>query len=252
MTPTAALLALALGAGPDAPPPAAAEPLRDLAATLARLPASRPVRARVVHRFTSGQGDEPAAPEGIATAVAAAGPDGLQVTWGREVLAEAEREEAALVAHPDGRAPVRDALFDLRVLALGRVLDAAPELARVLQGAELLEQRPDAFEGAPARLLVVKVTPPLGARERRYVKEVQATARIWLGADGVPLAAEQELKARGRVFLVIGLEVEQRDRLRFGRDGDRLVTLRRESEQRSSGGGDRSWRRSVTEVTPLP
>jgi len=99
---------------------------------------------------------------------------------------------------------------------------------------------------------VLKVTPPLGARERRYVKEISAVARVWLGPDGVPLAAEQEIKAKGRVFLVITFEVEQRERLRFAREGDRLVALHRESEQRSSGAGEKGWRRSVTDVTPLP
>jgi hypothetical protein len=184
--------------------------------------------------------------------VASSGADGLQLTWSRELLADAEREEAGLAANPDGRTPVRDALLDLKVLTLSRVLDAAPELLRVLRGATLLEARDDAFEGAPARLLLLKVTPPLGARERRYVKEVQATARVWLGPDGVPLAAEQEITARGRIFLIISFVVEQRERLRFGREGDRLVALHRESEQRSAGAGEKGWRRSVTDVAPLP
>jgi hypothetical protein len=252
MTLAAAVALLALAAQPAATIGPVADPLAELTATLGRLGASRPIRARVEHRFTSSQGDDPPGPEGRVTAVASSGVDGLQLSWGRELLAEAEREEAGLVTHPDGRTPVRDALFDLKVLTLGHVLDAAPELLRVLRGAELVEARDDAWEGAPARLLLLKVTPPLGARERRYVKELQATARVWLGPDGVPLAAEQEIKARGRVFLIISFEVEQRERLRFGREGDRLMALHRESEQRSAGAGEKGWRRSVTEVAPLP
>jgi len=244
-----ALLVLASPAETIGPP---TDPLADLAATLGRLGATQPVRARVDHRFTSSQGDDPPNPEGLVTAVATAGAEGLQVTWSRELLAEAEREEANLASAPDARTPVRDALFDLRVVTVGRVLDAAPELLRALQGAELLEARDEAWGGAPARLLVFKVIPRLGARERRYVKSVQATARVWLGPDGVPLAAEQEIRAKGRAFLIITFEVEQRDRLRFSLEGDRLVTLHRESEQRSAGAGEKSWRRSVTDVAPLP
>jgi hypothetical protein len=252
MTLAAAVALLALAAPPATSIGPVVDPLAELAATLGRLGASRPVRARVEHRFTSSQGDDPPGPEGLVTATATSGADGLQVAWSRELLAEAEREEARLADTPDARTPVRDALFDLRVLRLGHVLDAAPELLRVLRGAELVEARDDAWNGAPARLLVLKVTPPLGARERRYVKEVLATARVWLGPDGVPVAAEQEIKARGRVFLIISFEIEQRERLRFALDGDRLVALHRESEQRSSGAGEKGWRRSVTDVAPLP
>jgi hypothetical protein len=252
MTLAAAVALLALAAPPAATIGPVADPLGELAAALGRLGATRPVRARVEHRFTSSQGDDPPGPEGLVTATATSGADGLQVAWSRELLAEAEHEEAGLVTTPDARTPVRDALLDLRVLTLGQVLDAAPGLLRVLRGAELVEARDDAWDGAPARLLVMKVTPPLGARERRYVKEVQATARVWLGPDGVPVAAEQEIRARGRIFLIISFEVEQRERLRLARDGDRLVARHRESEQRSSGAGEKGWRRSVTDVAPLP
>jgi hypothetical protein len=99
---------------------------------------------------------------------------------------------------------------------------------------------------------VLKVTPPLSARDRRYVKELTATARVWLGPDGLPRAVHQDIKAKGRVFLIISFELEQSERLRLGRQGDRLVALRRESEQRSAGAGEKGWRRSVTEVVPLP
>lgn len=261
MTLAAALACLALAAAPAeapavGPPPAQvaapAGPLADLAAALSRLGGTSPVRARVEHRFTSSQGDEPPRPEGLVVATAGLGPDGLQVTWDRTLLAEAEAEEARLVTDAGAPTPVRDALLDLRIPTLAHVLDAVPELSRVLRGAELLEAREDTLDGAPARLLVLKVTPPLGARERRYVKEIDATARLWLGPDGLPLAAEQRILARGRVFLIISFEIELKERLRLIREGDRLVAARRESEQRSSGAGEKGWRRSVTEVVPLP
>lgn len=264
MTLAAALALLALAAAPGEAPsagplPAAPSgpgipggPLAELAAALARLEGTQPVRARVEHRFTSSQGDDPPRPEGLVKAAAVAGPDGLQVTWDRALLGEAEREEQRLVDDPDAPTPVRDALLDLRILTLAHVLDAGPELLRSLRGAELVEARDDVLDGAPARLLVLKVTPPLGARERRYVKELTATARVWLGPDGLPRAVHQDILAKGRVFLIISFELELKERLRLGRQGDRLVALRRESEQRSSGAGEKGWRRSVTEVAPLP
>lgn len=257
MIPLAAVACLALAAAPPEPPavgplPDPAGPLAELGAALTRLEGAQPVRARVEHRFTSSQGDAPPRPEGLVRATAVAGPEGLQVAWDRALLAEAEREEQRQVEDPDAPTPVRDALLDLRILNLAHVLDAGPELLRSLRGAELVEARDDHLDGEPARLLVLKVSPPLGARERRYVKELTATARVWLGPDGLPRAVHRDIRAKGRVFLVISFELELKERLRLGRQGDRLVALRREVEQRSAGPGERSWRRSVTEVQPLP
>lgn len=259
---TATLLLAALAAQPGtepagaaptatlAPPPA--DPLADLIAALGRLGGSTVVRAQVSHRHTYSQGDDPARPEGLVRATAVAGPDGLQVTWDRALLAEAEREERRLVSDPEAASPVRDALLDLRILALAHVLDPGPELLRILSGARLVEQRDEQKDGAPARLLVLTVTPALSARDRRYVKELSATARVWLGPDGLPVAAEQHVTAKGRAFLVITFDLEQIERLRFTRQGDRLVATHRETEQRSAGAGEKSWRRSVTDLSLLP
>ena len=245
----AAVALLALAGPPPSLPPG---PLADLSAALARLTATTPVRARVEHRFTLTLGDEKLGPEGLVTAAASAGPEGLQVGWSPTVLAEADREEQRRVADPEAPSPVRDALFDLKPLQLAHTLDAAPELLRSLQQAELLERRDEVRDGAPVTLLVLKVTPVLGTRDRKYVKELTAVARVWLSADGVPVAAEQALKAKGRAFLVITFESEQKELLRFARVGDRLVVLHRETELRSEGAGEKSRRRSVTDLTLLP
>ncbi len=246
-----ALLATQADAAPALKPPPG-DPLAELSAALARLDGAQVVRAQVTHRHSFTQGNDPPRPEGVVRATAASGPDGLQVTWERAVLAEAEREEQALVTNPEAGTPTRDALFDLRILALAHLLDPAPELVRLLRGATLLEARDELKDGVPARLLVLSVTPPLGARDRKYVKEVAATARLWLGPDGLPLAAEQELKAKGRAFLVITFDLTQVERVRFARQGGRLVMRHRETEQRTSGAGDKGWRRSVTDLAPLP
>jgi hypothetical protein len=241
-----ALLALA---SPAAPAPG---PLADLEAAVAHLHATTPVRARVEHRFALTMGDDAVRPDGVVEALAAAGPDGLQVSWAPDVLAEADREEQRRAAEPDAPTPVRDALIDLRPLGLARALDAAPDLLRTLRQAELLEVRTEEREGLTCQVLVLKVAPTLGARDRRYVKTLSGTARLWLGPDGLPVAAEQHALARGRAFIVITFEVEQKESFRFARVGDRLVVTRHETELRSEGAGDKSRRRSVTSLALLP
>jgi hypothetical protein len=258
MSAIAAALLLALAAPPDtiAPPPAAAlappGPLAQLVGALARLPATTPVRARVEHRVTFAAGDDVQAPmSGTATATASAGPDGLRVTWSPALLARAESEEQERLRNPDAQTPTRDAVGDLRTLALSRSLDAVPELLRSLHEARVLEDKVESLDGVPTRVLLLQVKPVLAARDRKYVKEVEATARIWLGPDGVPLATERRVLVKGRIFLVITFEIEQKETLRFGRSGDRLVVIRQESDYRSAGAGERRDRFAVTTLTLL-
>lgn len=256
MSAPAALLLLVLAAPPDtvAPPPSAApappDPVAQLVGVLARLPATTPVRARVEHRVTFTQGDEePAPPAGTATAIASSGPEGLRITWSPSLLARAEAEERERLQNPDAFTPTRDAVSDLRTLALARALDAVPEMLRSLHEATVLEDKVEPFEGAPARVLLLQVKPAIASRDRKYVRDVEATLRIWLGPDGVPLAADRRVLLKGRIFLVITFEIEQKESLRFGRSGDRLVVLRQESDNRSSGAGERRDRHAVTTLS---
>ena len=258
MSTTAALaIALLLGAPPDvlAPPPAPPappDPVAQLVGALARLPANTPVRARVDHRVRYTQGDEDAeSPTGSLSVIASSGEDGVRITWGPALLARAEAEERARLANPDAFAPTRDAVNDLRALAVSRALDAVPELLRDLVDARVVDDKVEPLDGAPTRVLTLQVKPAIAARDRKYVKEVEATARVWLGPDGVPVAEERRVLLKGRIFLVITFEIEQRDLVRFGRNGDRLVELRRQSDSRSAGAGERRDRHAVTELTIL-
>jgi hypothetical protein len=242
----ASLLAVLVAVAPA--PPALAE----LSATLARLSGRESLRARIEHRLTVRSADDPAPrPEGQVDGVLSDGVEGVDLRWSRAVLAQAAGEAARKSADPDAFTPTRDALTDLDALSAAELLDAAPSLARSLERAALLEDRDDVLDGRPARLLVVRLDPALGKRERKFVKEVDATLRLWLGPDGAPAAAEVRVQLKGRAFLVIGFESEQRESLRFARAGGRLVVLRRERTSRSEGGGERGDRRAITTVSIL-
>ncbi len=251
------LLALSVAAPPDVVGPApgtgataaptAPDAVARLVGALARLPATAPVRARLDHtvRFTQGDDDQDS-PTGSASVTASAGPEGLRMAWSPALLARAEAEERARLSNPDAFAPTRDAVNDLRALSAARTLDAVPDLLRDLVDARLLDEKVETFEGAPTRVLTLQLRPVIPARDRKYVKDVEATARIWLDPDGVPIAEDRRVLAKGRIFLIITFEIEQRDVVRFGRSGDRLVELRRASDGRSAGAGERRDRHAVT------
>jgi hypothetical protein len=239
----AALLVIAAPSG---------DPIAELTATLSRLTAREPVSVHLEHRLTVRNGDEHPAPEGVVSGTATDGPTGLELRWSRELLAQASREDARQAGDADAPTPTRDALTDLDAIAVGQLLDAAPVLLRGLERPTLLEDRDDTLEGKTARLLVLRLDPTLRTRDKKYVKHVDATARVWLGPDGVPLAADTHVHVKGRAFLVISFESERRESYRFAHVGDRLVVVRRERETKSDGGGEHGERRMITALTDLP
>jgi hypothetical protein len=238
------LTALALGA----------DPLADLQAALARLAATRPAAARftIHHENVSGEGQDAVKVIGEVVGEAAESADGLQIRWSHAVLQKARDEERRHAANPEEPTPTRDGLAQVQAIDLANRLDAAGSLRDELSRATLLEEKDDLLDGTPARLLVLKLSPALQARERRYLKELEAIGKIWLGADGLPLAAEAQLHGKGRIFLIITFETEVKQSWRYVRAGDRLVAVRHEDERRWGGAGERGERRSRWEVELLP
>lgn len=238
------LLAISLGA----------DPLAELQAALAALAAHAPVRARVDYRYetVTGEGEEASRDAGEVSAEAAEGPGGVTLRWSPVLVEQAREEARRRAADPEAKTPTRRGMADLDAMVVARRLDVARELRDAFDHATLLEDRPDTLDGAPARLLVLQVPARLSKQERRYVKKAETAARVWLGADGVPLGAELHVLARGRIFLVIGFELEDRDTFRFARVGDRLVAVRHEREHRAEGAGEHQRYKAVTVLEPLP
>lgn len=249
------LLALSASAAPDGLPAAAAPgAVAELRARLDALAARAPVRATFTHRFegTSGSGKGLVRLVGAGAGTLEEDADGLRISWARPQLDAARAEERRRAADADAPAPTREAMAALPSNELAAYLDAASLLRLQLEGARVLQDRADTLDGAPARLLVLRVDPPLGPRERRYVKQLDATAWLWLGEDGIPRAAERRVSVSGRALLVVTFEQQHRDVYRFELHGDRLVTVRHESERQGSSAGDPHARASLTTLAVEP
>lgn len=244
---------LLLAALPSSAAPAG-DPLAQLRETLAGFAAKSSVTARFTHRteVKNGEGKEASVAQGSVSGEVTETSAGLELRWAPALVEQARQELHRRATDPEAKTPARDGIAELNALDLARRLDVAAELRDLLANAQLLEDRADALDGAPARLLVLKLEPALAARDRKYVKEMEATARIWLGADGVPLAAERVVKASGRAFLVITFENEDKETYRFARAGDRLVAVRTERERRGQGAGEKGERRSTTTLELAP
>jgi hypothetical protein len=226
-------------------------PVAELDATLARFGAKEPVAAHftVRHESTNGDGKDALRRGGEVSGEVSEGSAGLTVSWPRALVDQAREEDRQTATDPDARTPAHDGVGQVRTFELAARLDAAAALRQALVGASLVEDRPDVLDGAPARLLVLKLAPALSARDRKYVKEVESTGKVWLGADGVPLAAEVHSRLSGRAFLVISFSTQQDESWRFEVAGDRLVAVRHEEHDRSEGAGEKGDRRTTTTLT---
>jgi hypothetical protein len=237
-----ALVLIALASPPE---PGA---LADLDAVLARFTARDPLRASFTHHFetANGEGKELDRNGGEVSGEVAEDGAGLGVTWPRSLLDRARGEERRRNTDAEAKTPTRDAIKAVDAMDLAEYLDAAAALRQALEGAHLVEDRADPVDGEPARLLVLELKPVLSARDRRYVKNAEASLRVWLGADGVPLAAESHARLSGRALLVVTFKTEEHESWRFERSGDRLVAVRHEATRRGEGAGEKGERKTTT------
>lgn len=232
--------------------PLSADALEDLKATLERFTRPEPLRAQVDYTFWSRSGDDkkPEITQGKAAAWVEEGPAGLRMGWGRPLLQAALQEARARALDPGKGAPTRQALDALSPTDILEYLNGAEELLRSLEQARIEDVRDEPWQGRPARLLRLKVSPRLGERQQKYVKSLEATAKVWVGPDGVPLAAEHQMRIKGRALMVVSFESSQKEEFHFGIHGGRLVVLRHTRETSSSGAGEREQRKTQMNLTP--
>lgn len=216
-----------------------ADALTSLKETLQRLPANAPVAASVDFTFADSGGDQkkPVTTAGHAVAAVALGAEGLRITWSPEQLAAAASELASGVGKADHPSPTRQAMARLDATVLHDYLNAGSELLRHLETAQLVSEKDERWYDRPAHVLTLQIEPKLSAEDRKVIKEITATASVWVDADGLPLAVENTLQLKGRVMVVVGFDHSEKEQFTFARASDRLVVTSHHRETADNGGG---------------
>ena len=228
-----------------------ADPAAELKSSLARLGGRSPVKARVEFQ-SSGRVSDVSKLEGDggkATAVIEDGPEGLRILWSRALVEHVAGERKIEARDPDKPSATGRAMDELNGGRLNNYLNAAPALLDKLEEARLIEDVADTWEGQPVRRLTFKVTPPLNERSRKIIKEIDATVRVWIGADGLPVAGESRVRLKGRALLVITFESTEKEEFRFRQVGDRLLVVRHVRETDGSGGGENNHQKSIANLS---
>ena len=221
--------------------------LDDLRAALQKLQGAEPVKASLEHSFWRQITDDkkPIVSQGKISAQVEDGPQGLKVTWAKATLQQAERELAAQEREPDRPTPTRTALRNVDPLEASESLNHAETLLRNLAQAQVQEEKAEPWQGHPVKLLVLKLTPRIPESQRKYLKELNVDAKVWIGADGLPLAFSSRVAYKGsRMF--IRFEGGTTQELQFAKVGNRLVVTRATSEDRNAGFGASSQTKKTT------
>lgn len=214
-----------------------ADSIAALRTVLRTLPAKRPVGASYERRETTVakgrfyDGGRDAA----STAEAHVGEDGVTLTYPRALLDRGRAEEVERLrgAKAEGGATAGG----VSPLRIAEMLDYAPSLNAILERGLVAEERPLLFHGQQARLLVInlrQVTRP-GVKEG-HVKSTQDRLSLWLGADQLPLAAERNSTGTAGIFF-LHADLKTKETWTFGRHQDRLIIVRYQRTDDSSGMG---------------
>jgi hypothetical protein len=229
-----------------------ADAFADLKANLAKLKGGEPVKASLEVQFWRQviEDKKPTISQGKANAQVEDGPQGVRIGWSRNLLQQVQAEAKAQAMDPEKSVPTRSAMDSVGPVAVSEYLNYAEALLREFDRsqAKVQEERQDNWNGKPARLLVLKVEPKIPASQKKYIKELNMDARLWMGTDGLPLAYATSFKFKGSRFF-ISFEGSQSETLHFVRTGNRLLAAQVSSENLNSGMGQQNHRKSSSTLT---
>lgn len=221
---------------------ARADGLADLNAALARLQGQTPVKAQIESKTwrREGEGKEAEDDSGQATVAVEGGPGGLQVLYGKELLAKVEAEQRAKVKDSRTKTPTGFALGEMKATELRSMVSAAGALSREIDEAVFSGEKVDSYKGKPARLLSFTLSlDKVPEKDRKYVKKFDGGIDVWIAADGTPLASHFHIDVSGRAFVVISFTQKTDETRQYGVSGDHLLLLRKESRNATSGAGEK-------------
>ncbi len=243
MTLIRTLLALALAAS------AAADPVSDVRAALSRLTAREAIHATYeVQRSVASEGtfgnDNFS---GRAVVELEGDANGFRIVYPRTLLEQVEREQQARVRDVKQTTPTVKALSQVDPVETSNAVDFAPELLRMLDGAKLLSDAASTFQGKPVRAMVFRLADRLDPDDAGKVKIAENRLTLWLGESLVPVGAEHLVNAKFS-FLVFRGESKRKKSWYFAHVTDRLVRVRHESTESSSGMGQKGSESLVATV----
>lgn len=203
--------------------PAYAITLDELRRSLATFDGETPLRVKIDSTHRRGEGKERKDSRGSAIAE----DDGTSVRIVHDKKELRQQLSKKSNDRTDHSVPAADAY---------ELMNFAPSLLRILDGATLKKVTPAMLDGNATTLLEIV---PLREKDEdgdKWIKNYADTLLLWLGPGNVPIAAERTTKIKARI-VVIGIEFTKKEKWRFLRAGERLLVAAHSLESSGSGLG---------------
>ncbi|HEX6641041.1 MAG TPA: hypothetical protein VF215_08000 [Thermoanaerobaculia bacterium] len=229
--------------------PLFADPIGEVRAALGKLTAREPIRATYeVQRniVSEGKFDNDKVNGKAVVELEGSGGD-FHVVIPRALQEQIAREQEANALDVEKSTPTVSALSQLDPIETSNAIDFAPTLLRMLHGAKLVSDAQSTFQGKPARALVLRLQDRIEKEDAGRLKVQENRLTLWLGSDLVPVGAEHLFNARISVLL-LKFETKQKKSWYFSQVADRLVRVRHEASQNSSGMGQKANETMVATV----
>ena len=216
-------------------PPLAADALSDLRTLLHRYPAKAPFTVSAAVQVNGDSQGVAGARSGSTNFEVESGPAGLMIRVPPTALGAAENEAEEKKRDPQNSTPTRTAMVALTIFDVIDALNSAAMLANDLDQASLISLTPSIHAGKPATLMRIKVKPTL-AGTSRFVREPKIELRVWVDANGIPVAAERDSNYSAS-FVVVSASNVRKEHWEFAISGDRMYAARSDEENRASAVG---------------
>lgn len=200
----------------------------------------------------SGEHDALIEREGLIDVRLEDGANGLLVAYASPLIAQLHSEELAKIADENVRNSALNAVGQFEYWEWREILYPAAQLELVLGRYQFINEKPDVLNGQPVRLLTFRM--PLERVDkgfRKYIKKYNNRFRVWIDDKGIPLASQVTETGSGRVFIVIGFKFKNETHTRYQQQGQRLLAVRREVKEESSGATMQNQRHFIVTVTAV-
>ena len=228
--------------------PLAADPIADLRATLQKYPAKSKFVASVTYQVTQNAQEKAAnAQNGSTTFDIESGAAGFEIRVPGAALDAAATESDAKKRDIKAATPTRTAMANLALFDVLDSADFSPMLLDDLNQATLVSAKPSPLNGTPATLVQVKVKPTI--IPTRFVKEPKIELKVWVGSNGVPIAAERTSNFSASV-MVISASNNRKEHWDLAVAGDRLYATKHDEENKVSAVGKSAVTKQSITITP--
>lgn len=225
-----------------------ADTLTDLKNFLGSLKAKQPLTASLhaTNWRKQGKGKNVVEKNGEATIQLHHNTEGLQVFYGKDMLALMDIEASNKIENKKVETPTLNIMDEFKLKNLHSLMSSSSGLLRAINEAGFINEEEKEYKGKIRKALNFKIPiESMEEQDRKYIKKFSHHLTILTNEKGHPIASQRRINVRGRAFIVIKFKSEIETEEEYIIKGDRLITVRKSYQSSGSGGGEASENRSL-------